>query len=250
MAGEIPTIIPYPLTSGTLKPAMIVVPGGGYCSRAPHEGIPVAEWLNSIGIAAFVLNYRVFPFCFPVPFLDAQRATRYVRHHAARFNVDPNHIGMLGFSAGGHLTSMAGALRKRDWFPPEHVPDAVDAEPDALECIVLCYAVINMDTHKHPGVLANLMGKYPDPDIVSQLSTERQVSESTPPAFLWTTRDDAIVPIVHSELFRDALARFHIEHELHVFEHGRHGLGLAPSNPDVHQWITLCHAWLSRIGFT
>jgi acetyl esterase/lipase len=249
MANEVPNIVPYILASDKPRPAIIVAPGGGYAGRAPHEGAPIATWLNSIGIASFVLNYRVSPFRFPVPFLDAQRSVRYVRNHAARFNVDRDRIGMLGFSAGGHLTSMAGTLQRRDWFPPGYHADAIDAEPDNLACMVLCYAVINMDTIAHPGCLANILGRHPDPAIAPLLSTERQVSKATPPTFFWTTRDDQAVPLVHSSLFVAALSRLGIEHELHVFEHGSHGLGLAENNPDVRQWTARCQAWLSRISF-
>jgi acetyl esterase/lipase len=248
-AMEIPNVVPYTLSSGKPRPAIIVAPGGGYSDRAPHEGAPIAEWLNSIGIPSFVLNYRVSPFRFPVPFLDAQRAVRYIRHHAARFNVDRDRIGMLGFSAGGHLTSTAGTLQRRGWFPPEYHEDAIDAEPDALACIVLCYPVIDMDAYAHPGCRVNLLGRHPAPELLHLLSTEQQVSKATPPTFIWTTRDDQGVPFVHSTSFSDALARNGIDHELHVFEHGAHGLGLAENDPDVRQWTARCQAWLSHIGF-
>ncbi len=249
MANEVPNIVPYIFASGKPRPAIIVVPGGGYAGRAPHEGAPIAKWLNTIGIPSFVLNYRVAPFRFPVPFLDAQRAVRYVRHYAARFNIDKDRIGMLGFSAGGHLTSTAGTLQRRDWFPPGYHADAIDAEPDALACMVLCYPVINMDAYAHAGCRTNLLGRHPNPELFNLLSTEQQVSKATAPSFIWTTRDDQGVPFVHSSSFSDALARNGIEHELHVFEHGAHGLGLAEGNPDVHQWTVRCQNWLSRIGF-
>nr|MDO8111254.1 alpha/beta hydrolase [Candidatus Sigynarchaeota archaeon] len=248
-ALEIPSIDPYTIASDKPRPAMIVAPGGGYAGRAPHEGAPIAMWLNSMGIPSFVLNYRVYPFFFPVPFLDAQRAVRYLRHYAARFNIDRDSIGMLGFSAGGHLTSMVGTLQRRDWFPEGYHDDAIDSEPDALACMVLCYPLINMDANAHIGCRAKFLGRHPDPGLLPLLSTEQQVNKATPPAFIWTTRDDQALPLVHSTSFSDALARYGIDHELHVFEHGAHGLGLAENDPDVHQWTTRCHDWLSRIGF-
>ncbi len=248
-AKEIPNVVPYTFVSDKPRPAMIVAPGGGYTNRAPHEGEPIALWLISLGIPAFVLNYRVSPFRFPVPFLDAQRAVRFLRHNAAHFNVDKDHIGMLGFSAGGHLTSMVGTLQRRNWFPLDYHTDAIDAEPDTLACMVLCYPVINMDVNAHAGCKVNLLGRHPDPDLVHLLSTEQQVSKLTPPSFIWTTRDDRGVPFVHSTSFSDALARHNVDHELHVFNHGAHGLGLAGDNYEVHQWIARCQSWLSRIGF-
>jgi acetyl esterase/lipase len=246
---ETPNLVPYLVSSDNPCPAIIVTPGGGYANRAPHEGAPIATWLNSIGISAFVLNYRVAPFRFPVPFLDAQRAVRLLRHHAPRFNIDKNRMGMIGFSAGGHLTSLVGALQQRSWFPEEYQPDAIDKETDSITCMILCYPVINMNARAHSGSRMNLLGKQSKPELWQLLSTNTQVSKSTPPTFIWTTRDDQGVPFEHSTMFRDALVQNHVNHELHVFDHGRHGLGLAEDNPDVHKWTTYCKDWLNKQGF-
>lgn len=248
-AREVPDLVPYLIDASGSIPCIIIAPGGGYQGRAPHEGAPIAKWLNSIGISAFVLNYRHAPFRFPVPFLDAQRAVRLVRFHARTYNIDPSRVGMLGFSAGGHLTSLMGTLQERNWFPTDYTKDEIDSQDDALDCMILCYPVIDIAAKGLEGCRINIMGKKPDPRLAALLTTDRQVDVNTPPAFLWTTRDDQTVPFIHSTSFAKALERNGIEHEIHVFEHGVHGLGLAENVPEVEEWTKDCESWLQTQGF-
>lgn len=248
-AREIPALVPFLVAAYQPSPVVIVAPGGGYHARAAHEGAPVARWLNSMGVSAFVLNYRHAPHRFPVPFLDAQRAVRVLRHGAAGYTIDPARVGMIGFSAGGHLTSMTGTLRGRDWFPRDYHRDAIDGERDTLDCMILCYPVIDMGPRAHEGCRRNLLGKHPDPALVSLLSTQDRVDGLTPPTFIWTTRTDQTVPCEHSLAFAEALARNGIEHEIHVYEHGSHGLGLARGVPGVESWTRSCQDWLKKRGF-
>ncbi|HMF32075.1 MAG TPA: alpha/beta hydrolase, partial [Candidatus Lokiarchaeia archaeon] len=208
---EIPSITPYLISSSNPAPVIIVAPGGGYAGRAPHEGEPVALWLNTQNISAFILNYRYAPYRFPVPFLDAQRAIRFIRYNADRFNIDPLRCGILGFSAGGHLSSMLGTLPERNWFPEDYMPDDIDSISDLPTLLILCYPVISMQTLAHEGCRRNLVGKNPDPKLVDLVSTEKQVSATTPPTFIWTTRNDAGVPYQHSEFFANALQQNGIE---------------------------------------
>ncbi|HME50993.1 MAG TPA: alpha/beta hydrolase [Candidatus Lokiarchaeia archaeon] len=240
---EIPNIVPFIVKNENVTPVMIIAPGGAYMGRAPHEGVPIAQWVNTLGISAFVLNYRHLPFRHPIPFLDAQRAIRFIRAHAADWNVDGNRIGMLGFSAGGHLTATAGTLAPRNWFPEDYHPDAIDAESDALQVMVLCYPVI------HIQLLPKFLGKNPDPALVQNLNMDTQVTHNTPPTFMWTTRDDNGVPAWHTEQFAAALEAAGVDHETRIFEHGRHGLGLATDDPDVGRWTQYCASWLHDHGF-
>jgi acetyl esterase/lipase len=252
VAREIPHLVPFLIPSGPDQPpkaAIIVAPGGGYMGRAAHEGAPVARWLNSLGVNAFVLHYRHAPFRHPIPFLDAQRAIRLVRSRALEFGIDPNRIGMLGFSAGGHLTSTIGTLQKRVWFPQDYIPDAIDAVDDTLQLMILCYPVISMQNMTHIGSRYNLLGKVPDPTLLNLLSTEAHITPKTPPTFLWTTKTDASVTYQHSEWFANGLHREGIDHRFHLFDHGRHGLGLAEDDPVVGQWTKFCAEWLQKHQF-
>ena len=251
-AERSPRLTPFPAApaapaaSAAPRAAMIVCPGGGYQRHAPHEGEPVARWLNTLGVTAFVLEYRLAPYRHPYPLLDAQRAIRTVRHHAARWNLDPQRIGILGFSAGGHLAACA-STRHDPGDPASDDPvERVGCRPDAL---VLCYPVISFGPHGHRGSMVNLLGEDPPEELRRSLSTELQVTAGTPPAFLWHTAEDAGVPVENSLLFAGALSRHDVPFELHVFPHGRHGLGLAEAEPHVSAWTRLCSAWLAQVGF-
>ena len=205
---------------------MIVAPGGGFVNLADYEGAPIAEWLNSLGISAFVLMYRRKPSYHPIPFLNAQRALRYVRYNASRFNIQSNHLGMIGFSAGGYLTSCLATLADKNWFPPEYIPDSIDTIDAHPTVVVLCYALISLVDYAHKEANANLLGKNPDPGLLEIISTDRQVSATTSPAFIWTTKADKMLSYRHSELFAEACEQFGVDHELLEFETGDHGLGL------------------------
>jgi acetyl esterase/lipase len=244
---DVPTITPYLLPPGERpRGAVVVCPGGGYARLAPHEGEPVARWLNGIGIAAFVLRYRVAPYRHPHPLLDAQRAMRTVRHLAARWGIDASKVALLGFSAGGHLAVTAGTHHDAGVAKADDPIERRGCRPDAL---VLCYPVVSFHEPGHPGSLANLVGAGAPEDLRLFLSGEAQVCTDTPPAFVWHTSDDAAVPALHSILFCSALARHGVRYELHVYESGRHGLGLAADNVRVGTWTQHCGAWLLGMGY-
>lgn len=244
---DTPSIMPYVINDGIKHGAIVICPGGGYVRRAFHEGEPVAFWLNSIGISAFVLNYRVAPFYrHPYPFMDVQRAIRYVRYHAIDWNIAPDHIGIMGFSAGGHLASTLGTHFDYGCSDAEDPIDRISCRPDAM---VLCYPVITFGEYSHNGSMVNLLGDNPSDDMIRFLSNELHVSPDTPPTFLWHTADDQAVPVQNSLLFAEALKRCGVPFELHVYPHGRHGLGLASEEPSVGTWTELCARWLKEQGF-
>ena len=242
----IPGLTPYLLKGDGSRAAVIVCPGGGYYMRAPHEGEPVALWLNTLGISAFVLNYRVHPYGHPYPMLDGQRSVRLVRARAAEFGIDPKRIGMLGFSAGGHLTATVGTHFDGGVPQGEDLIDQHSSRPDAL---VLCYPAISFQSHFHLGSKEALLGTDPPEALIQYLSNETQVRVDTPPAFLWHTADDSGVPVENSLLFAAALRQCGVPFALHVFPHGRHGVGLAQDHPALAVWTDLCAAWLAQIGF-
>jgi acetyl esterase/lipase len=237
---------PDPAANGA---AVVVCPGGGYgVVAADHEGKVVAEWLNSLGVSAFVLQYRLGPrYRHPAPLQDAQRAIRTVRAHAAEWGVDPARIGILGFSAGGHLASTA-ATHFDDGRPD--AADPVERAGSRPDFAVLCYPVISLvSAAAHTGSRNNLLGPDPDPAFVKSLSNELQVTPRTPPTFLFHTDDDPGVPVENSILFFNAMKQSKVPGELHVFAHGKHGVGLAPSDPVLSQWPRLCAQWLEGTGF-
>ncbi len=241
-----PRLTPYLVASPRPAAAMVICPGGGYALRAPHEGEPVARWLNGLGVSAFVLDYRVAPYRHPYPLLDAQRAIRLVRHRAREWGVDPGRVGILGFSAGGHLASTVGT--HYDAGDPD-APDPVDRQSCRPDLLVLCYPVISFGPHRHSGSMKNLIGDDPPAELRELLSNELHVTADTPPTFLWHTADDAGVPVANSLLFAEALSRHGVPFALHIFPSGRHGLGLATEHPEVSAWTSLCACWLARHGF-
>lgn len=243
---EVPVITPFLLDRQEKHGAVIVCPGGGYSRRAEHEGAPVAKWLNSIGISAFVLDYRVSPSQHPVPLLDVQRAIKYVRYHAEEWNLDKHKIGVLGFSAGGHLVSTAATQPD---IGNKNASDPIDRENSRPDIAILCYPVISFLQFYHEGSLINLLGENSSEAERLLLSSEMNVSENTPPVFIWHTADDAAVPVENSLIFAQALSKYQIPFEMHIFPNGRHGLGLAEDDPIVGKWTDLCKAWLFKQGF-
>lgn len=228
--------------------AVVVCPGGGYrVVAADHEGKQVAEWLNSLGVTAFVLQYRLGTrYRHPAPLDDAQRAIRMVRARGADWNVTPDRIGILGFSAGGHLASSA-ATHFDDGDPGAEDPiERASSRPDFA---VLCYPVVSLTTVAvHSGSRRNLLGEEPDPALVWELSSELQVTPRTPPTFLFHTDDDPAVPVENALLFFQAMKRAGVPGEMHVFAHGRHGVGLAPEDPVLSEWPQLCARWMEGLG--
>ena len=245
-----PTIRLYPAAAELRRGAAIVVcPGGGYGVLASdHEGQQVAKWLNKIGVTAAVLKYRLGPkYHHPAPLQDVQRALRYVRSHASELQVATDRIGVMGFSAGGHLASTISTH-----FDPGS-PDAADpiervsCRPDFS---VLCYPAISLESpHAHRGSLRNLLGENPDPALVHALSNETQVTDQTPPAFLFHTAEDAVVPAQDAVAYYQALLEHKIPAELHVYQHGPHGVGLAAGDPVLSTWPGRLADWLKQSGF-
>lgn len=228
--------------------SVIVCPGGGYgILAADHEGRQVAEWLNTLGVTAFVLKYRLGPrYRYPAPLADAQRAIRYVRANAKEYNVSPERVGILGFSAGGHLTATAGT--HFDAGDPQAIDpiDRVSSRPDFL---VLAYPVISMTAdYSHKGSGRNLLGDKPDPQLLENLSNEKQVTAETPPTFLFHTNEDSGVPPENSVAFYLALRKAKVPAELHIYERGRHGVGLAPGDPVLSTWKERLAGWLYTRG--
>ena len=253
-SGVEPFLVPCPVR-GKARGAVVVCPGGGYQGLAQHESFPIAEWLNEAGIGAFVLRYRHSPNRHPVPLMDAQRAIRLVRARAKEWNVKPDCVAILGFSAGGHLTASAATH-----FAPGRASakDPVERQSCRPDAAILCYPVITFARGWNEGTRTNLLGKKPPKALVASLSNERQVTPHTPPTFLWHTSDDPIVRVEDSLIFAEALRRNKVPFELHVFPHGPHGLGLArdnpvvgrhKENPVVGQWTALCVKFLVGLGF-
>jgi acetyl esterase/lipase len=245
--GDIPTLTYYPAMHGA-PTAVIVAPGGGYGALAMnHEGWQVAYWLNAVGVSAFVLKYRLGPrYHHPIELGDAQRAIRTVRARAAEFGVKPDHIGMMGFSAGGHLTSTAET--HFDAGDP-NASDPIDRVSSRPDFAILGYPVISFTApYTHKGSARNLLGDSPDPKLLENLSNELQVTSQTPPTFLFTTSEDTGVPAENSVAFYLALHKAHVPAELHIFQHGPHGVGLDLGDPALGEWPKLLINWLRGLG--
>ncbi|NLY98593.1 MAG: alpha/beta hydrolase [Clostridiaceae bacterium] len=241
-----PAITPYIIKDNTKHSGVVVCPGGGYVGRAYHEGEPVACWLNSIGINAFVLDYRTAPYRYPYPQMDAVRAIQLVRRHAEEFGTNKDKIGILGFSAGGHLAAFVTVHRLKELSLDDEI-GKIDCRPNFC---ILGYPVILMDRLGHAGSKRNLLGDNPDPTLTELCSLEKQVTPDTPPVFLWHTAEDAGVPVENSLFFAAALSRYKIPFECHIFQKGRHGLGIKYEVPEVRTWMDLCEKWLIQNGFT
>ncbi len=245
---DIPTLTPYmPESEKGVRAAVIVCPGGGYRGLADYEGKPVAEWLNTLGIAGFVLKYRLGPdYHHPVPLQDAARAIRTVRANAKEWGIRPDKIGILGFSAGGHLASTAGThFGAGNPQSPDPI-ERVSSRPDAM---ILIYPVISMGPEGHGGSREALLGPNPPHELIALLSNELQATKETPPAFLVHGTNDKAVSCENSLMFADALRKAGVENELHLFERGPHGFGLGLKEPNLVPWTGLCADWLKRHDF-
>jgi len=242
------------LTSYIANPAkavgtgIVVCPGGGYGNLAiDHEGKQIAEWLNNLGISAFVLKYRLGPrYHHPIPLQDAQRALRMVRARAAELHIAQDHIGIWGFSAGGHLASTVGTHFDAGDPNAKEAVDRMSSRPDFL---VLSYPVISFTEYVHAGSRRNLLGENPDPKLVELLSNEKQVTPQTPPTFLFHTDTDATVPVENSVMFYMALRKAHVPAEMHIYEQGKHGVGLAPLDPTLSSWSPRLAEWFRIHGW-
>jgi len=228
--------------------AVVICPGGGYRGLAmDHEGKQVAEWLNSMGIAAFVLKYRLGSrYRHPAPLNDAQRAIRMVRSRATKLGIAPDRIGIMGFSAGGHLASTAGTHFDAG---NAQAPDPVDRPSSRPDFLILGYPVISFTTeYTHKGSRASLLGDSPDPKLVESLSNELQVTARTPPTFLFHTNEDKGVPSENSVMFYLALRKAGVPAEMHIYERGPHGVGLAPKDAILGTWPARLADWFRTRG--
>jgi acetyl esterase/lipase len=229
--------------------AVIVIPGGAYAGLAmDHEGGQIADWLNSMGVTAFILKYRLHGtgHQHPIPMLDGQRAIRTVRARAAEWKIDPKRVGIIGFSAGGHLASTLGTHFDAGDSKASDPIDRVSSRPDFM---VLCYPVISMTADFiHRGSRNNLLGPAPDKKLVVSLSNETQVTRETPPTFLFHTNEDTGVLPENSIAFYAALRKAGVPAEMHIYEHGPHGVGLAKTIPGTNTWPDRCREWMQTHG--
>lgn len=252
MCEEIPTLTAYIPENKTTDSAVVIMPGGGYGMRAPHEGEGYAKFLTEHGITAFVCGYRVSPHRFPLPLLDSRRAIRTVRFYADKYGIDKNKIAIMGSSAGGHLSAMTST-----YFEPIEFEgiDDIDKEDFIPNAQILCYPVIktlSQTDGAHIGSAKNLMGDKVL-ELGEKLDPEKTVSDRTPQCFMWHTFEDSCVPVYNSLDYAKALKKYNIPVEMHIFPHGSHGLGLTDGegklNKHVSQWGELLINWLKYIGF-
>lgn len=232
-----PALSSYPVRAqAKAKAAVIVCPGGGYTHLASEkEGSRVAAWLNEHGVHAFVLRYRLADWGHPAPLQDVQSALRLVRAQAPQLGMPSPRVGVLGFSAGGHLAACASCLFEDEASRPDFA--------------ILSYPVITLKApYAHQGSRRALLGVDPPPSLIEALSLETRVTPRTPPTFIWHTRDDASVPVENSLLYADALQRAGVPHELHLYETGPHGLGMNPDYEAGREWPKACATWLASLG--
>ena len=247
--GDRPTLTIYRARQPS-GASVVVAPGGGYGALASnHEGRQVANLLNAAGLTAFVLKYRLGPrYHHPIELGDAQRAIRFVRARAQEFGLASDRIGMMGFSAGGHLTATAGTHFDAGKADASDPIDRVSSRPDFL---VLAYPVISFDPAiAHGGSVRNLLGENPDPKLIEDLSNDLRVTPQTPPTFLFHTNADTGVVAENSVRFYLALRSNKVPAELHIFENGPHGVGLALGDPALSEWPVLLTNWLRARGLT
>ena len=245
-----PTITAYlPTVPNPTKTAVIIAPGGGYQHLSMvKEGSDVAHWLNARGVAAFVLKYRLgMKYHNPIELGDAQRAIRTVRAQAAEYGVATDHIGIWGFSAGGHLAASAGTMFDAG---KAGAADPIEQQSSRPDFLILAYPVITMEApYVHMGSQKYLLGDAPSQADLDAMSAELHVTAQTPPTFLFSTTDDGTVPVLNSVMFYSALVKAKVKVEMHLFQHGGHGAGLAPTNPQLSPWPDLLIKWMRERGY-
>lgn len=249
--NDTPAITIYsPPETNKKDAAIIICPGGGYGGHAMnHEGHQIAEWLNTHGITGIIVEYRMNRggYQHPVPLMDAQRAIRTVRSRAKELGISPNKIGILGFSAGGHLASSTGVHFETVKPAPNDPIDKISSRPDFM---ILCYPVIAFDEpYTHKGSQKNLLGKDAPKDLVEKMSTEKQITKDTPPTFLFHTDEDRPVPAENSVQFYLALRKAKVPAEMHIYKKGGHGVGLGLKIPGTRNWSNACINWLKNMKF-
>ena len=223
------------------RSAMLVCPGGGYTMKAAIEGDPVAEMVNEIGVSAYVLDYRVLPCSRYAPVADAMRAMRVLR------SMGYERVGIMGFSAGGHMAAIVATSDADGKADAEDPIERLSARPDAF---ALCYAPVDLIHYDQKGSRRNLLGELSDdPETLKEFSPYLHVSPGTPPAFIWHTMDDGVVSVGNAYTMTHALTECGVKTELHIFPHGRHGVGVSAKNPVAHQWCGLFQTWLKANQF-
>ncbi len=245
--GEHNTEITFYKSEKPCNAAVVIFPGGGYSHRAEHEGKGYAEFLQSNGMNAFVVDYRVLPDRFPLPLLDARRAVRFVRANAAKFGLDPQKIAVMGSSAGGHLAAMLSTYTES--IDGEGI-DEVDKEDYLPNGQILCYPVIleHASEFAHKGSYEKLLGEE-RLDFAPKIDPAKNVTASTPQAFIWHTASDPGVNVINSYEYAKQLRINNVPVEMHIFPNGKHGLGLAKAQPHVAQWSALLLEWFKEIGW-
>jgi len=228
--------------------AFVVLPGGGYGGHAPHEGHPFAEWLSGLGIFAAVLEYRLGPkYHHPCMLNDASRAIRIVRSRAHEWQIDENRIGIMGFSAGGHLTACATVLATPG---DSSAVDPVERVSSAPNLSIPVYAVLEMEgPYSHEGSRANLLGETPSDELIDLLTPRLHVTSSTPPTLLVTAVDDPAVPIENSLHYALALSAAKVPYQFIAYQNGGHGFGVGAGNPVLSRWLDDAELWLRGYGF-
>ncbi|GLB51469.1 endo-1,4-beta-xylanase [Neptunitalea chrysea] len=228
---------------------VLICPGGGYAGLAyDWEGTDMAKWLNSKGIAAFVLKYRLpgdasVKTSYLAALQDAQRAMKIIKQHAKEWNLTEGQLGVMGFSAGGHLASTLGTQYDREVYASIDNTDKLSAKPDFM---ILIYPVISMkEGVTHQGSKDNLLGKNPSKDLVLQYSNELNVTKNTPPTFLLHANDDGAVPVKNSLLMYEALTKNNVPVEMHLFPYGGHGFAFGYETAGLSEWTTLCYNWIT-----
>lgn len=250
--GFRPKLDTYILDGNKIRGAILICPGGGYGFTSEREAEPIAMQFNAAGFHAFVVYYSVAPRKHPQPLLDVSRAMCILRENAKYWNIDENKIAVCGFSAGGHLAASLGV----HWQQPYLLEAAgIEKDMNRPNALILCYAVLSTGEYGHQGSFINLLGENASAGALHHMSLEHQVSEATPPAFLWHTFDDAVVPVENSLLFAQSLRRYNIPFEMHIYPHGFHGLSLATEetgedgmiDPHAATWVALCVQWLKGL---
>jgi len=243
----------FPFEEGDSNSCILICPGGGYGGVSKREWGPVAAWINSMGISAAVLEYTTGRNIYPKPQQQGLYAMRLLRKRSTELKIDPARIGVIGFSAGGHLSAtLSNGFDRSDWLvDPDKELEGISARPDLA---ILSYPVITSGPFQHKGSFTNLLGEEASEEDRDAMSMEKAVHEKTPPTFLWHTVEDVVVPVENAYLYAMALNQHGVEHELHVFPTGIHGLSICRSpgkfwNDHVRNWLPMAEAWLGHRGF-